>query len=132
MKCLLDSHSFLWAVFDPDKLSEPARDAIVRPENDVFVSVVTFWEISLKYGLGKLLLPKTDPEDLPGVAKQMGMNTLDLNPLEAAGFHRLPGRAHRDPFDRLLFWQAIQRKLTLISKDRALDAYSEYGLRTFW
>jgi PIN domain nuclease of toxin-antitoxin system len=132
MKCLLDSHSFLWAVFDPERLSDSARDAIVRPDNEVYVSVIIFWEISLKYGLGKLLLPKTDPEDLPAVAEQMGLNTLDLNPLEAAGFHRLPRTAHKDPFDRLLIWQAIQRRLTLISKDRALDAYREYGLRTLW
>jgi PIN domain nuclease of toxin-antitoxin system len=132
MRYLLDSHSFLWAIFAPERLSEPAREAIVRPENEVFVSVVSFWEITLKYGLGKLVMPRTEPEDLPGVARQMGLSILDLGATESSSFHKLPRFAHRDPFDRLLIWQAIQRKLVLISKDRELKIYRELGLRILW
>ena len=47
-------------------------------------------------------------------------------------FHRLPAAGHRDPFDRLLVWQAIRLQLTLISKDAALDAYGKVGLQRFW
>ena len=56
MRFLLDTHSFLWAVFDPEKLSRSARKMIEDPANDVLVSVITFWEISLKYNLGRIAL----------------------------------------------------------------------------
>jgi PIN domain nuclease of toxin-antitoxin system len=57
---------------------------------------------------------------------------LDLSPIESAGFYRLPRLTHKDPFDRLLIWQAIQRKLILIGKDRALKAYGDLDLKTLW
>ena len=68
MKVLLDTHSFLWSAFSPEKLSQKARDAIERGENDVFVSVITFWEISLKFALGKINLSGITPEQLPDTA----------------------------------------------------------------
>ena len=65
MTCLLDSHAFLWSLFDPDCLSRPARDAILSPENNVMVSTVSFWELSLKYRLGKLELENVTPDVFP-------------------------------------------------------------------
>ena len=73
MRYLLDTHSFLWALFSPEKLSTWARKEIQDRENDVILSVVTFWEISLKYALGKLELPNTEPEELPEAAEEMGV-----------------------------------------------------------
>ena len=132
MRFLLDTHSFLWAVFDPAKLSRSARSAIKDPANDVFVSVITFWEVSLKYGLGKIDLEGIGPEDLPRIAEEMGLEILYITSNEAATFHKLPRLAHRDPFDRLLIWQAIQQKMTLISRDRSFKEYKEYGLKIYW
>jgi PIN domain nuclease of toxin-antitoxin system len=71
MNLLLDTHSFLWSAFSPGKLSRKARAAIVDPESDVYVSAVSFWEISLKSALGKIELKDIAPEDLPGAAEQM-------------------------------------------------------------
>jgi len=51
---------------------------------------------------------------------------------EASTFHKLPRLSHKDPFDRIIIWQAIQRKMTLVSKDRDFKAYRKFGLRTFW
>ncbi len=132
MRCLLDSHSFLWAIFSPEKLSRSAREEITDPENDVAVSLVTFWEISLKYSLGKLKLVDTKPEDLPGAAEEMGIDILQLSPHEASSFHNLPKLAHKDPFDRLIIWQAIQQKMTLISKDKEFKDYRKFGLKIHW
>ena len=56
MNYLLDTHSFLWVLFDDEKLSERSREIIKDPDNDIFVSVITYWEISLKYAIGKLEL----------------------------------------------------------------------------
>jgi len=132
MKLLLDTHSFLWSLFAPDKLSKRARSAILDPENEVLVSVVTFWEISLKYALGKIEIKGLSPEDLPAAAKEAFFEIIPLDPPEAAGFHTLPRLSHKDPFDRLIIWQAIQRGLLLISADRHFIEYQEYGLKLLW
>ena len=132
MNFLLDTHSFLWTLFVPEKLSRSATQKIMSSDNDVAVSVVTFWEISLKYALGKLELSGVEPDELPSFADQMGLNILPINPTEAASFHRLPRLLHKDPFDRLIIWQAIQRKMILISKDREFKEYRKFGLRTDW
>ena len=132
MKLLLDTHSFLWSLFSPDKLSKKARRAILDPENDVLVSVVTFWEISLKYALGKIEMKGLKPEDLPGAAKEACFEILGLEQEEAAGFHTLPRIGHKDPFDRLIIWQAIQRDCFLISSDSHFIEYREYGLKLLW
>lgn len=132
MNLLLDTHGFLWALFSPEKLSRKATREITSSENDVAVSVVTFWEISLKYGLGKLEMTGVLPEELPDFARQMNLTILGITPDEASSFHNLPRLLHKDPFDRIIIWQAIQRKIILISKDRDFKAYHKFGLRTFW
>jgi PIN domain nuclease of toxin-antitoxin system len=132
MRYILDTHSFLWSLFSPEKLSTWARKEIRDRENEVALSVVTFWEISLKYALGKLELPNTEPDELAEAAEEMGLDILLLRPVEAASFHKLPRIAHKDPFDRLIIWQAIQHKMTLISRDRQFKVYGQFGLKSRW
>lgn len=132
MKLLLDTHVFLWSLFSPDKLSETASEAIRSPENDATVSVITFWEISLKYALGKLELTGVQPEELPYYADQMNLDTIPITPAQACGFHNLPRITHKDPFDRMIIWQAIQQKMPLISRDRDFRHYQQFGLQTLW
>jgi len=132
MNCLLDTHSFLWAVFTPNKLSRTARSTIADTTNTVHLSSISFWEISLKYALGKLTLAGCTPETLVATANDMGLTLITPDAVESASFHRLPRLPHRDPFDRMLVWQAIQRDLVLITTDSALPEYREAGLRTLW
>ena len=132
MNLLLDTHGFLWSLFTPAKLSKAVIREIKTPNNDVSVSVVTFWEISLKYALGKLELTGVKPEELPDFAGQMNLEILPLTAAEASSFHKLPRLSHKDPFDRIIIWQAIQQKMILVSKDRDFKAYRKFGLRTFW
>lgn len=129
---LLDTHSFLWSAFEPDKLSRRAYAELTDSKNPVYVSSVTFWEISLKVRIGKLILTDCLPDELPGIANRLVYLPLPLEPDEAASFHRLPRGAHKDPFDRMLIWQAIQRELILVSRDGAFDEYRPMGLQTFW
>lgn len=96
------------------------------------VSVVAFWEISLKFALGKLELSGVEPDELPSFADQMGLSILPISQSKAASFHKLPRLLHKDPFDRFIIWQAIQRKMTLISKDREFKEYRKFGLKTHW
>lgn len=132
MEYLLDTHSFLWAVFEPKQLSQSARAFITQPENRVVVSSITFWEISLKSALGKLKLVNCLPDELPEMASQMGLELLHLEAEVAASFYRLPRQPHKDPFDRMIVWLAIQKQFILVSKDKALSTYSGYGLQTAW
>ncbi len=132
MNCLLDTHAFLWAVFAPEKLSRTASRMITDPENDVFVSVVSFWEISLKFSLGKIVLQGVGPEDLPDIARRSGFDLMEFNVEDAASFHGLPREPHKDPFDRMLVHQAIRQRKALVSADAALAVYARHGLKLLW
>ena len=132
MNCLLDTHAFLWTVFSPEKLGRKARTAIIDPNNEICLSSISLWEISLKFALAKLALENCTPESLVAVAREMGLTLSTATAEESASFHQLPRVPHRDPFDRMLAWQAIQRQLVLITKDAALPAYQEAGLKVLW
>jgi PIN domain nuclease of toxin-antitoxin system len=132
MTVLLDTHAFLWAALEPGRLSVAARTSVTDPANEVMVSSISFWEISLKFALGKLQLNGVLPEDLPDGARQMGFAVTLLSEHEAASFHRLPRDLHRDPFDRMLAWQAICHGWTLLSRDSSLQVYQKHGLRQLW
>jgi PIN domain nuclease of toxin-antitoxin system len=132
MNCLLDTHAFLWALFDRSQLSGTATSAILDSENTIYVSVITFWEISLKYNLGKLSLSNVLPEELPEYAEKSGFEILAITPSEAASFHKLPKIIHKDPFDRLIIWQCICNNINMISKDSKIAEYSKYGLKITW
>jgi PIN domain nuclease of toxin-antitoxin system len=129
---LLDTHVFLWTVFSPDNLPDKVRTAIEDPANTIYVSSVTYWEISLKYALGKLLLTNTLPDALPEIATRMGFETMALDDQTAPTFYKLPRELHKDPFDRLVVWQAISQRVVLITKDKKLSSYKGHGLKTFW
>jgi PIN domain nuclease of toxin-antitoxin system len=128
---LLDTHSFLWSIWQPEKLGQQAVAVLENAGSEVFVSSITFWEISLKYALGKLTLG-CKPDDLLKFADDMGFEKIPLTPEAAALFHQLPSLAHKDPFDRMLIWQAVSNDLILISKDGKFDNYSQFGLNVVW
>ncbi len=132
MNCLLDTHTFLWAVFAPDKLSAKARKAIRSADNSVCISTISFWEISLKFALGKIELENCMPDDLPGIAAQMHIEIIQPTALQTASFYQLPKVQHKDPFDRMIIWQAIQQPLVLISKDANFPEYQKFGLTVLW
>jgi PIN domain nuclease of toxin-antitoxin system len=132
MNCLLDTHTFLWAAFSPDKLSAKARKEVRSAENRVCVSTISFWEISLKFSLGKIELEGCAPDDMPDIAAQMCVEIIQPTPHETASFYQLPKIGHKDPFDRMIIWQAIQQQFVLISKDAQFPEYKEFGLKVLW
>ncbi|QEC75659.1 type II toxin-antitoxin system VapC family toxin [Mucilaginibacter ginsenosidivorax] len=132
MSFLLDSHTLLWAISDQKKLSSKVIRILEDGNNEVFVSAVTFWEISLKYSLGKLDLNGITPEQLPKLSEETGFSLLPLLPSESSGYYQLAANWHRDPFDRMLIWQAITNNLTLLSKDKNVEQYKSAGLKVVW
>jgi PIN domain nuclease of toxin-antitoxin system len=128
---LLNTHSFLWAIFQPEQLGLQYVSVLENSDNNIFVSNITFWEISLKYALGKLTLG-CKPNDLVKVADEMGLIKISISSEAAALFYQLPKVAHKDLFDRMLIWQAISRNLILISKGSQFNLYHQYGLQAIW
>ncbi|MBI3902291.1 MAG: type II toxin-antitoxin system VapC family toxin [Nitrosomonadales bacterium] len=132
MNYLLDTHAFLWAAFAPNKLSARAKKEIRSAENRICLSSISFWEISLKYALGKIELENCQPDDMPAIAAQMHIEIIHPTAQESASSHRLPKFAHKDPFGRMIIWQAIQQPLVLISKDSDFPEYGKCGLKVLW
>ena len=129
MKYLLDSHYLLWVVADTKKISRKIMSIITNPENEIIISAISFWEISLKSSLGKLTITGFVPEDLPDACLQMGFMIEPLSAQEASSYHQLTATYHKDPFDRMLIWQAMYNGYTLISADENVQKYISEGLK---
>ena len=132
MNFLLDTHAFIWAVTEPDKLSKTAAAVIEDGETELYISAVSFWEIAIKIRLGRLESLGKDAKSLIEVAELTGITPIPLDPDEAESSHKLSENTHFDPFNRMLAWQAIQRKLTLISADATLKRFKKDGLKLLW
>ena len=128
MNYLLDTHSFLWALMDPDKLSDRSTQILANNANEILLSVISFWEVSLKFSLGKLDLKGITPAEMPQAAREMRLTILPVESEDAATYHTLHKTTHKDPFDRMIVWQCIRRQLPLISSDGLLDLYKPQGL----
>ncbi|RMD71563.1 MAG: type II toxin-antitoxin system VapC family toxin [Gammaproteobacteria bacterium] len=125
MRLLLDTHALIWWLVDDPALPRAARDAIASPENDVYVSHVSAWEIAVKQQLGKIEFPLQEFENILD-ANQFEPLPIRLDHILTLG--TLPLH-HRDPFDRLLVAQSGNDNLILVSGDRHMTAY---GVRVLW
>ena len=133
MTCLLDTHTFIWAISDTNKLSEHAFKMIKSNDNEIFVSVVSFWEIALKTSIKKFSFDGVIINDLPEYARKMDFRIFDMKAREACTYANLPLKNnHKDPFDRMIIWQAITENMALISKDKMFVQYQENGLQLIW
>jgi PIN domain nuclease of toxin-antitoxin system len=123
MRILLDTHIFLWFISGDTQLSKDVRDAIRDPDNEVYLSAISVWEILVKYQLGKLPLPEHPETYLPKQRDLHQILSLALDENSVAQLTKLPP-LHRDPFDRMLVYQALQNGLTIATVDAAVRAYS--------
>ena len=120
MKILLDTHLLLWWLEGGLQLPQTARRLVADPENTVFVSAVSLWEIWLKQSLGKLRLPDNFEEALAAES----FENLPLTGVQAREVARLPW-LHRDPFDRMLVAQARASRLRLLTADETVASYGD-------
>ena len=128
MRLLLDTCTFLWIVGGSDELSAKAREVFADPENEVFLSAASAWEIAVKNRLGRLPLPSKPATFVPAQRVAHGIESLALDEEAALHVARLP-EIHRDPFDRMLVAQAIVGGLVLLTPD---DYIRDYPVRTLW
>lgn len=128
MRLLLDTCTFLWYVMASDRLSPTAKEAMLNPANELFLSAASVWEIAVKYSTGRLMLTEP-PEVFVPTYRQMGhIASLDLREETALYAARLP-RHHNDPFDRMLICQSIVHDLIILSPDLQL---ARYPVRMLW
>ena len=128
MDLLLDTCTFLWIVSGDAALSDHAAALFRDPANDVFLSSISAWEISIKCRLGKLTLPDSPAEYVPEQRQRHGIEPLALGESAALLAANLPD-VHRDPFDRMLVCQAMATGAVLLSPDRA---FRSYPVRVAW
>ncbi|MCK6604213.1 MAG: type II toxin-antitoxin system VapC family toxin [Ignavibacteriaceae bacterium] len=122
MKILLDTHIFLWWADNPRNLSSGIINLIKNPKNEIYLSMVSLWEIQIKVSLGKLKL-SMNIKDL--VELQKDKNYFRLMSIKEDHIYHLAllPMIHSDPFDRLLIAQAVTEKMSIISMDSQIKKY---------
>ena len=118
---LLDTHVFLWLIQGDPQLSERAKSVISEDTNQLNFSVVSIWEIAIKLNIGKLTIEHSI-EDIYTLLAQLKIEVLPIDRSDIDQYLTLP-LYHRDPFDRILIAQAIDRELILVSVDGSFELY---------
>ncbi|REA63304.1 type II toxin-antitoxin system VapC family toxin [Dyadobacter luteus] len=132
MKYLLDTHVLLWYLFEEERLSDQVANLLQDSESKIYISAVTFWEISVKQSIGKLQLKSITPAQLPELCLSFGFTNIPLSTAEASSYYQLKTTHHKDPFDRMLIWQAVCNDFTFISNDGNMEPYNSDGLKLLW
>ena len=122
MRVLVDTHTWLWMLTDPERIPAASRTMLADPRTDVLVSAASVWEIGIKHALGRLPLPEPPATYVPDRLVRSGCDSLAITTTAALRAAALPPW-HRDPFDRLLIGQAQELGIPLCSGDRAFDQY---------
>ncbi|MEI2737034.1 MAG: type II toxin-antitoxin system VapC family toxin [Rhodoblastus sp.] len=129
MRLLLDTHIAIWSLTDPDMLSSRVRALLSDPDNDVYISAASIWEIAIKHALGKRAgAPPFGAQEAIGVFSEVGYDFLAVSPDHAAAVETLPMH-HADPFDRLLVAQALIEPMRLVTADPMVARYSDTTIR---
>jgi PIN domain nuclease of toxin-antitoxin system len=128
MRLLLDTCVFLWLILDDKELTDRVREIFVDPDNEVFLSVVSAWEIAVKYAIGRLDLPEEPRLYIPEQRERHGIQPLSLDEPSSLQVSDLPG-IHSDPFDRMLISQSLIHGLTILSPDELIK---KYPVRIIW
>ena len=127
MKLLLDTHTVVWFINCNPRLPRHIREMLDDEFNSVYVSVVSLWEISIKFRLGKLELNGS----LANVVSLLRSRGFQFLKVDLDHVFRLDALAahHRDPFDRMLIAQALAEDFALVSCD---DVFDFYEVRRLW
>jgi PIN domain nuclease of toxin-antitoxin system len=129
MTYILDTHTLLWLRLNPNKLSKEHKTILESPRDEKCVSVLSAWEISLKFSLEKLDLGNHTPDEFMASIPKLGLKIITPTPEQFATYYLLPKiYKHKDPFDRMIIWQAIRSGLTLLSADKKFSEYKPHGL----
>lgn len=136
MKYLLDTHTFIWVPNQNPRLSVDAKKIIENADNEVFVSIVSLWEIAIKVSMNMLILPSSFEEFIEKERKLSKIQLLNLTPEHLQISTILPfvsmanGKQHKDPFDRMIISVAQSEQIPVISTDQNFPFYP--NLKVIW
>jgi PIN domain nuclease of toxin-antitoxin system len=128
MNILLDTHAFLWLASNDSRLTEAGKALILDQQNNLFLSAISVWEISVKHQIGKLKLKRPPSEFIPQAREDLGVQELPLQEAACLFLPQLP-EIHKDPFDRMLMCQAIEHGLVLFTDSAEMK---KYPVKTVW
>jgi PIN domain nuclease of toxin-antitoxin system len=128
MKLLLDTVVFLKTASAAGDIPPRVKGLLLNEDNEIHVSVASYWEIAIKYSIGKLALPDRPDRFLHQHREKLGAEILTLDEESVLHVTLLPD-LHRDPFDRILICQAIVHGMVLLTPDHRI---SRYPVRTAW
>lgn len=120
-KYLLDTHALLWYWGGNKQLSQKSKELIENSENQIFLSVVSLWEIALKVSIGKLTLPLSY-DDIQNKLIEDKIELVAIQFEDTKKLVQLPFH-HKDPFDRMLIAQELNLEIPIIGKDETFDLY---------
>jgi len=123
MKFIIDTHTFIWFSGSNPSLPERAKTLIENPENEIYISIASLWEISIKNSLGKLDL-KIPYAEMIAKLEHSDFVILPITTKDTIVVNEMPWK-HKDPFDRIIIAQSIVNQMPVISADVAFDAYEQ-------
>lgn len=121
MKYLIDTHTFLWFIEGSTQLSEFPKSLVENENNEIYVSIISLWEISIKTSLNKLSV-KGEYESIVFDIEKNDIDILPMTFTHTIQQNKLP-HIHKDPFDRMILSQAIVENINIISRDEVFDEY---------
>lgn len=124
MKILLDTHVLLWALTGSRKLSSKTRKMITSGENEVYVSIISPWEVEIKHNKHPDRIP-IDSAGLLSYCRAAGYKRLSVRPEHIDRLKELASDIHADPFDRMLICQAQAEDMLLLTCDEKIAAYED-------
>ncbi len=127
MKILIDSHVYVWALLNDPRLSTKAKRILQSDEHELFFSIASLWELSIKIRLGKLRTLTSSVALLHDSLKENGIVILPVRYEDILALEQLPAH-HRDPFDRLMIAQSLSNGLQLLTEDAAIRRYEHVAL----
>ncbi len=122
LNLLVDTHVLIWLLNRSPEITDHHIELVTDPDNSIFLSAVSIFEMTTKARIGKLHLPARYMANAAHVFDDFGYLPLNLVPAHADLAGRLPG-LHKDPFDRLLLAQALSEGITLVTSDATLAGY---------
>lgn len=128
MNYLADTQILLWSFLEHKKLPEKIKQILMDENNNIFYSPVSLWEISIKFGIKKIILDNGTPEDFFSELGNSFFQCKNIIPAVFVTIYKLPYH-HKDPFDRFLIWDAINSDFVLLSSDEKMELYKNEGLK---
>jgi PIN domain nuclease of toxin-antitoxin system len=129
MKIIVDTNILLFLLFDESRLSSRETEILLDEKNDIIISSISLFEISLKYSINMLKLINITPDRIPDLLIKNGYKIENIDYMTFSTFYKLPSENHKDPFDRLLIWESIQKGFHVLTKDTEFKKYEKFGLK---